>query len=137
LGHNIYDSKLDINSTPLELSGKSGLDQRVTKLINISSSSVTKLSRYYGFTKRLSEDAVKPFHQEHNLNTITLRPRTRFLTWGIIKRGCRQSRVQLSATLCPISELFVDLGLDPSLKRNTRDISETKKYWAINPNKAW
>ena len=58
------------------------LNKQVTKLIHISSSSITKLSGYYGFTKRLSEDAVKHFHEQHQLQTVTLRPRAFIPHWN-------------------------------------------------------
>ncbi len=58
------------------------LNQNITKLVHISSSSVSKLSGYYGFTKRLAEEAVKHFHQEHELQTITLRPRAFIPHWN-------------------------------------------------------
>ncbi|NQV43082.1 MAG: NAD(P)-dependent oxidoreductase [Candidatus Marinimicrobia bacterium] len=58
------------------------LNQKTTKLIHISSSSITKLSGYYGFTKRLAEEAVKHFHQQHNLQTVTLRPRAFIPYWN-------------------------------------------------------
>jgi nucleoside-diphosphate-sugar epimerase len=58
------------------------LNKQVTKLIHISSSSITRLSGYYGFTKRLAEEAVNHFHQEHKLQAITLRPRAFIPHWN-------------------------------------------------------
>jgi len=71
---------LNVNGTYNLLQGC--MNQQVTKLIHISSSSITKLSGYYGFTKRLSEDAMKHFHQEHDLQTVTLRPRAFIPPWN-------------------------------------------------------
>ncbi len=58
------------------------LNQKITKLIHISSSSIMKLSGYYGFTKRLAEEAVNHFHQEHDLQSVTLRPRAFIPPWN-------------------------------------------------------
>ncbi len=71
---------LNVNGTHNLL--QSCINQQVTKLIHISSSSITKLSGYYGFTKRLSEATVKHFHQEHDLQTVTLRPRAFIPHWN-------------------------------------------------------
>lgn len=58
------------------------VDQKVTKLIHISSSSVTKSSGYYGFTKRLAEVTVRHFQQDENLEAIILRPRAFIPHWN-------------------------------------------------------
>ena len=168
------------------------LNQQVTKLIHISSSSITKLSGYYGFTKRLSEDAVKHFHEEHNLQTVTLRPRAFIPHWnhevysdfqewvkrfwpGAVHIDDVAQAVMLSVDLlssdayqdhptltvdrepdypatelsnwdadgpgssflkyyAPFSELLTSWGLDPSLKPDTRDISETKRILGYHPH---
>jgi nucleoside-diphosphate-sugar epimerase len=58
------------------------IDQGVTRLVHISSSSVTKLSGTYGFTKRLAEQAVTHFQGQHNLRAVILRPRAFIPAWN-------------------------------------------------------
>jgi nucleoside-diphosphate-sugar epimerase len=58
------------------------MDRGITRLVHISSSSVTKLSGTYGFTKRLAEQAVTHFQSQHDLKAIILRPRAFIPPWN-------------------------------------------------------
>jgi len=71
----------DLNVNGLHNLLQASLKHDIKKLIHISSSSVLKLSGYYGFTKRLAEQAVSHFQHAHDLQTITLRPRA-FIPFG-------------------------------------------------------
>ncbi len=57
-------------------------DQGVKKITHISSTSVSKLSGYYGFTKRIAEQAILHFQEEYDLNAIILRPRAFIPPWN-------------------------------------------------------
>jgi len=73
-----WDLNVNGTHTLLQACGNQG----VKKMIFISSSSVTKLSGYYGFTKRLAEQAVLHFQHEYDLNAIILRPRAFIPHWN-------------------------------------------------------
>ena len=56
--------------------------QGVTKIIHISSSSVSKPKGVYGHTKRVAEEIMSYAHHSHQMDIITLRPRAFIPPWN-------------------------------------------------------
>ena len=56
--------------------------QGISKMIHISSSSVSKASGVYGHTKRVAEEIMSSAHQTQQMDIITFRPRAFIPPWN-------------------------------------------------------
>jgi len=58
------------------------IQEKIPRIVHISSTSVRKSSGFYGLTKRIAESTVDHFHHAQGLQTMTLRPRAFIPHWN-------------------------------------------------------
>jgi UDP-glucose 4-epimerase len=72
----------DLNVTGTYNVFQAALEQKIKKIVYISSESVAERQGMYGWTKRMGEEIAQHFVDQHQMNVVTLRPRAFIPYWN-------------------------------------------------------